>query len=90
MCFNDQGKEKSKSFVFRKDSCSVWMDFEVRIFPYERPDNSYGVSMVIKNGHADFQVGDSYIVGFFTCNPRHFMKSPSFFPILVDNIPEFR
>ena len=40
MCFNDQRKEESKSFVFGKDSGPIRMDFEVRIFPNERPHNS--------------------------------------------------
>ena len=67
MCFNDQRKEESKSFVLRKDSCPIRMDFEVRMFPYERPDNSDGVGMVVKNGHADFWVGSIHIVYRLLC-----------------------
>ena len=70
MRFNDQRKEEGKSFIFCKDSCPIRMDFEVRMFPYERPDNSDGVGMVVKNGHADFWVGSINIVDFFACDPR--------------------
>ena len=45
---------------------------------------------VVKNGHADFPVGCSDIVDLFVCDPRHFEKSPSFFPSEVDNLPELR
>ena len=89
MCFNDQRKEEGEFFVLCKDSCPIRMDFEVRIFPYERPDNSDGAGMVVKNGHADFWVGNINIVDFFACDPRHVKESPSFFSILVDDIPEF-
>ena len=89
MCFNDQRKEESKSFVLRKDSCPIRMDFEVRMFPYERPDNSDGVGMVVKNGHADFWVGSIHIVDFFACDPRYVKETPSFFSVLVDDILEF-
>ena len=89
VCLNDQRKEEGEFFVLCKDSCPIWMDFEVRIFPYERPDNSDGVGTVVKNGHADFWVGSINIVDFFACDPRHVKESPSFFSILVDDIPEF-
>ena len=90
MCFNDQRKQESKFFVFSENSCPIRMDFEVSIIPYERPYNSYGVGSVVENGHADFRVGCSDIVDLFVCDPRHFEKSPSFFPSEVDNLPELR
>ena len=89
MCLNNQREEEGEFFVLCKDGCPIRMDFEVRIFPYERPDNSDGVGMVVKNGHADFWVGSINIVNFFACDPRHVKETPSFFSVLVDDIPEF-
>ena len=90
MCFNDQRKQESKFFVFSENSCPIRMDFEVSIIPYERPYNFGGVGSVGENGHADFWVGSSDIVDLFVFDPRHFEKSPSFFPSEVDNLPELR
>ena len=46
VCLNNQRKEEGEFFVLCKDSCPIRMDFEVRIFPYERPDNSDGVGIL--------------------------------------------
>jgi hypothetical protein len=64
------------------------MDPEVSIPIYERTYNSYGMGFVVKDGHADFQIGCSNVVGLPVCDPWHLQKPPSFFPVLVDSIPK--
>ena len=44
-------------FCLRRIWLPIRMDPEVRILIYERTYNSYGVGFVVKDGHADVQIG---------------------------------
>ena len=81
----DNQRSKYASLLSSANMAAIRMDPEVRILIYERTYNSYGVGFVVKDGHADVQIGQQRRrpVGLRSMAPP---ETLSFFPVPVDSI----